>query len=114
MEKQGIEELTIVTLWSVDIIKKIFTLIEKSKKGKRVNGWDSLKFIKPLIELIRMVGSHKKLGKEWINLDEVEKAALNKIIKEELELEDEKAEEIGERVFYLLMEIGDFITDVSV
>ena len=114
MEQKGIEQLTEVTSWAVEIIKKVFVLVEKEKKGKRVTGWDALRFIKPLVTLVAMIGEYKEIGKEWIDLDDIEKATLNKLIKDELELEDDKAEEIGERIFYLLMEVGDFITDVSV
>jgi len=113
-EEYGIDKLTDATNWSVKLISKIIKLVKKGKSGKRVNGWDAIQFIKPLFELIALIGSHQQLGKEWKDLSDSEKIILRNLVKNGLEIEDdEKAKEIAERIFFLLLEIGDFITDVS-
>jgi len=113
-KKYEIETLESVATWTVTVITKIFKLIEKEKKGKKVTGWDALGFIKPLFDLLKIVGEYKKLGKEWLDLDESEKELLNLIVKENLDIEEAKAKEISERIFFILMEIGDFVSDMAV
>jgi len=113
-KKYEIETLESVATWTVTVITKIFKLIEKEKKGKKVTGWDALGFIKPLFDLLKIVGEYKQLGKEWTDLDETEKEMLSLVVKEHLEIEDTKAKEISERLFFILMEIGDFVSDMAV
>lgn len=111
-EKIGIETLKEVVEWNLLVLDKIFKLIEKAQKGKRVNGWDAIGFLQPLIKLISLVGKHQLIGKEWVDLDDEEKAYLCTMVKEGFDIENDKAEEVAERIFFILMEIGDCITDL--
>jgi len=107
MEK-GIENLKKVIIWHTDLIDEIFRLVDK-KKGKKVTGWVALKFIDNLFQLFPIIGNYKEIGAEWQDLDEGEKREIQALVKTELDIDDAFTEELAERLFYIIIEIGDFI-----
>tara|TARA_R110001606_G_scaffold106931_2_gene231512 strand:- start:2077 stop:2421 length:345 start_codon:yes stop_codon:yes gene_type:complete len=105
---KGIENLTKVALWSTQLITEIDQLTKK-KKGKKVTGWIALKFLDNIFQAIPIIMNYKEIGAEFEDLDDNEKQQLNALIKQEIDLKDDLAEEFVERIFYLIIEIGDTI-----
>ncbi len=105
---KGIENLKKVALWHTDLINEIEAIAQK-KKGKKVTGWVALRFLNNIFEAIPIVMNYQEIGAEFEDLDEVEKSELNLLIKNSLDLKDDLAEEFVERIFYLIIEIGDTI-----
>lgn len=112
-EKVGIDNLSELSLWTANVLNKTFDLVSKAKQGKRITGWDSFKFVNPLFNLMGIIAKHKELGKEWVDLDGEEKLQLQKYMQDSLDFEDKFAEELAERTYYVLMEVGDLITFIS-
>ncbi len=108
---KGIENLKNVVTWTTDLVDEIFKLIEK-KKGKKVTGWVALKFIDNLFALFPILQNYKEIGAEWVDLDEAEKAEIKALVKNELDIKDDFSEELAERLFYIIIELGDFISFV--
>lgn len=108
---KGIENLKNVVTWTTDLVDEIFKLIEK-KKGKKVTGWVALKFIDNLFALFPILQNYKEIGAEWVDLDEAEKAEIKALVKNELDIKDDFSEELAERLFYIIIEVGDFISFV--
>ena len=79
---KGIENLRKVALWMTQLISEI-----DQETEVQVVGYDT----------------------EFEDLDEQEKLLLNELIKSNLELKNDIAEEFVERIFYLIIEIGDTI-----
>lgn len=105
---KGIDNLKKVVRWNTDLIDEIFTLIEK-KKGKKVTGWVALKFLDNIFALYPIVSNYKEIGAEWVDLDELEKAEIKALVKAQLDIKDDFSEELAERLFYIIIELGDFI-----
>ncbi len=105
---KGIENLKKVALWHTDLINEIEAIAQK-KKGKKVTGWVALRFLNNIFEAIPIIMNYQEIGAEFEDLDEVEKSELNLLIKNSLDLKDDLAEEFVERIFYLIIEIGDTI-----
>jgi hypothetical protein len=105
---KGIENLKKVALWHTDLINEIEEIAQK-KKGKKVTGWVALRFLNNIFEAIPIIMNYQEIGAEFEDLDEVEKSELNLLIKNSLDLKDDLAEEFVERIFYLIIEIGDTI-----
>ena len=105
---KGIENLRKVALWMTQLIAEIDQLTKK-KKGKKVTGWVALRFLDNIFQAIPIIMNYKEIGAEFEDLDEQEKLLLNELIKSNLELKNEVAEEFVERIFYLIIEIGDTI-----
>lgn len=109
--KLGIENLSQVLLWHTDLFNEIAELINKAKEKKRkVTGWAALRFIDNLIGGIMLGTKYQQIALEWKDLDAEEKLQLQNLIKKELDVQDEFVEEVTERVFYLILEIGDTIS----
>jgi hypothetical protein len=109
----GIENLKKIVLWKTDLIQEIFELIDKKQsKGKKITGWAALKFIDNLFELLSIVKNYKEIANEWEDLDEQEKSEIQSLVKSSLEITDQYAEEFAERLFYISIEVGDFISFV--
>ena len=107
----GIENLKKIVLWKTDLIDEIFTLIDKKKKkGKKITGWAALKFLDNLFELVSIVKNYKEIANEWEDLDEQEKSQIQSLVKNSLDITDQFAEEFAERLFYISIEVGDFIS----
>lgn len=106
--KKGIENLKKVALWHTELINEVEAVVER-KKGKKVTGWIALRFLNNLFEAVPIVMKYDEIGKEFEDLDEKEKKELNDLIKENLSLADSLTEEFVERIFYLIIEIGDTI-----
>ena len=107
MEK-GIENLKKVALWHTELISEI-ELVSEKKKGKKVTGWVALRFLNNLFEAVPIILNYEEIGKEFQDLDSEEKKEINDLIKSNLDLKDDLAEELLERIFYLIIEIGDTI-----
>ncbi len=105
---KGIENLTKVALWSTQLITEVDQLTKK-KKGKKVTGWIALKFLDNIFQAIPIIMKYKEIGAEFEDLDDKEKKHLNALIKQEIDLKNDLAEEFVERIFYLIIEIGDTI-----
>ena len=105
---KGIENLKQVALWNTELINEIEALAQK-KKGKKVTGWIALRFLNNIFEAIPIIMNYNEIGAEFEDLDEAEKKELNALIKFNLDLKDDLAEEFVERIFYLIIEIGDTI-----
>ncbi len=105
---KGIENLKQVALWNTELINEIEELAQK-KKGKKVTGWIALRFLNNIFEAIPIIMNYNEIGAEFEDLDEAEKKELNALIKFNLDLKDDLAEEFVERIFYLIIEIGDTI-----
>lgn len=105
---KGIENLKKVAMWHTDLINEIEAIAQK-KKGKKVTGWVALRFLNNIFEAIPIIMNYQEIGAEFEDLDEVEKSELNLLIKNSLDLKDDLAEEFVERIFYLIIEIGDTI-----
>ena len=95
-------------MWHTDLINEIEAIAQK-KKGKKVTGWVALRFLNNIFEAIPIIMNYQEIGAEFEDLDEVEKSELNLLIKNSLDLKDDLAEEFVERIFYLIIEIGDTI-----
>lgn len=106
--KKGIENLKKVALWHTELINEVEAVVER-KKGKKVTGWIALRFLNNLFEAVPIIMNYQEIGKEFEDLDEKEKKELNDLIKENLSLADSLTEEFVERIFYLIIEIGDTI-----
>ena len=105
---RGISTLKEVVIWHTDLIEEIYNLVEK-KKGKKVTGWIALKFLDNLFQLFPIIAKYKDIGAEWQDLDFDEKAEIQELVKSELEIDHKFTEELAERLFYIIIEIGDFI-----
>ena len=105
---KGIENLKKVAMWHTDLINEIEAIAQK-KKGKKVTGWVALRFLNNIFEAIPIIMNYQEIGAEFEDLDKVEKSELNLLIKNSLDLKDDLAEEFVERIFYLIIEIGDTI-----
>jgi hypothetical protein len=106
--KKGIENLKTVALWHTELVNEIESVVER-KKGKKITGWIALRFLNNLFEAIPIIMNYKEIGAEFEDLDAEEKKELNLLIKSNLELKDDLSEEFVERIFYLIIEIGDTI-----
>jgi hypothetical protein len=104
--KKGIENLKKVALWHTELINEIESVVER-KKGKKITGWIALRFLNNVFDAIIM--NYNEIGKEFEDLDDVEKQELNVLIQSNMNLKDDVTEEFVERIFYLIIEIGDTI-----
>jgi len=105
---KGIETLKEVIIWHTDLIEEIYDLVEK-KKGKKVTGWVAFKFIDNLFQLFPLVSKYQEIGAEWQDLDFDEKTEIQQLVKNQLSIDHKFTEELAERLFYIIIEIGDFI-----
>lgn len=112
--KYGIETLKEVAIWNVNLIEEIYALVEKAKekkkRGRKISGWAATKFIDDLVNGIMLGAKYEEIALEWLDLDEEEKKQLVNLVRKELDIEHAFAEEVAERLFYLLLEIGDTMT----
>lgn len=106
--KKGIENLKKVAMWHTDLIAEVEDVMKK-KKGKKVTGWIALRFLNNIFDAVPIVMNYQEIGKEFEDLDADEKKELNHLIKSNLDLKDDVTEEFVERIFYLIIEIGDTI-----
>lgn len=106
--KKGIENLKKVAMWHAELITEVEDVIHK-RKGKKVTGWIALRFLNNIFDAVPIVMNYQEIGKEFEDLDADEKKELNLLIKSSLKLKDELTEEFVERIFYLIIEIGDTI-----
>lgn len=107
----GIENLKQVLVWGTDLVDEISDIIKKAKERKgKVTGWAALRFIDNLIQGFTIGGKYKQISLEWLDLSPGEKIQLQRLIQDKLEIQDEFAEEVAERIFYIVLEIGDTIT----
>lgn len=111
-QKYGIENLKEIIIWKTDLIEEIYELIEKAKKRKAkgrkpLTGWAALKFIDNLIKGIMIGTKYEQIALEWMDLDKGEKDLLQQLVKARLDIQDEFAQEVAERLFYLMIETGD-------
>ena len=105
---KGIHTLKEVITWHTDLIEEIYNLVEK-KKGKKITGWVAFKFLDNLFQLFPILAKYKEIGAEWQDLDENEKAEIQQLVKDQLNIDHKFTEELAERLFYIIIEIGDFI-----
>nr|MCK4930170.1 hypothetical protein [Nanoarchaeota archaeon] len=105
---KGIETLKEVIIWHTDLIEEIYDLVEK-KKGKKVTGWVAFKFLDNLFQLFPILTKHKEIAAEWQDLDFDEKAEIQQLVKTQLKIEHQYTEELAERLFYIIIELGDFL-----
>lgn len=108
--KFGIENLKKLQIWKAALIKEIWGLMDKAKKGRKPNGWDAFKFIDDAFDLGKIMKKYDEIGKEWTDLDESEKQELQQIFAAELNLGDDHADEFGERTNFVMMVLADYIT----
>tara|TARA_B100000963_G_scaffold110861_1_gene96477 strand:+ start:1441 stop:1785 length:345 start_codon:yes stop_codon:yes gene_type:complete len=108
---KGIENLKKVVTWCTELVDEIFNLIEK-KQGKKITGFVALKFLDNLFALFPILQNYKEIGAEWVDLDEQEKADIKALVKFQLDIKDDFSEELAERLFYIIIELGDFIAFV--
>jgi len=106
--KKGIENLKKVVLWHTELINEIESVVER-KKGKKITGWIALRFLNNVFDAVPIVMNYQEIGKEFEDLDDSEKQELNLLIKSNMNLKDDVTEEFVERIFYLIIEIGDTI-----
>ena len=111
-QKYGIENLKEIIIWKTDLIEEIYELIEKAKKRKAkgrkpLTGGAALKFIDNLIKGIMIGTKYEQIALEWMDLDKGEKDLLQQLVKARLDIQDEFAQEVAERLFYLMIETGD-------
>jgi hypothetical protein len=106
--KKGIETLIELLTWHTDLIDEIYQLVEK-KKGKKVTGWIAFKFLDNLFQLFPILTKHKEIAAEWQDLDYTEKSEIQNIVKTQLKIEHAHTEELAERLFYIIIELGDFL-----
>ena len=62
-----------------------------------------------MFDAVPIIMNYQEIGKEFEDLDDVEKQELNGLIRSNLSLKDDVTEEFVERIFYLIIEIGDTI-----
>ncbi len=106
--KKGIETLKELLTWHTDLIQEIYDLVEK-KKGKKVTGWIAFKFLDNLFQLFPILTKHKDIADEWQDLDFDEKAEIQQLVRTQLNIEHKHTEELAERLFYIIIELGDFL-----
>ncbi len=106
--KKGIETLKDLLTWHTDLIDEIYKIVEK-KKGRKVTGWVALRFIDNLFQLFPILTKHKEIAAEWQDLDFDEKAEIQQMVKTQLNIEHQHTEELAERLFYIIIELGDFL-----
>jgi hypothetical protein len=106
--KKGIENLKKVALWHTELINEIESVVER-KKGKKITGWIALRFLNNVFDAVPIIMNYNEIGKEFEDLDDVEKQELNVLIQSNMNLKDDVTEEFVERIFYLIIEIGDTI-----
>jgi hypothetical protein len=112
---EGIENLREVVIWKTELIQEVYELVDKSNKRraagrKPITGWAALQFIDNLFQGMKIASNYENIAKEWVDLDDQEKELLKQLVKQKLDIEDAFAEEFAERLFYMLMEIGDFVS----
>ena len=111
MEHKGIQTLTELLTWHTDLIDEIYQIVEK-KKGKKVTGWVAFKFLDNLFQLFPILTKHKEIAAEWQDLDFDEKAQIQEMVRTQLNIEHKHTEELAERLFYIIIELGDFLAFV--
>ena len=107
---KGIENLKKVVTWHTELIDEIFELVDRKKKrGGKITGWVALKFLDNLFQLFPILSNYKEIGAEWQDLDDTEKAEIQQLVKDQLDINDAFSQEFAERLFYIIIEIGDTI-----
>ena len=109
--KKGINTLKELLTWHTDLIDEIYQIVE-NKKGKKVTGWVALKFLDNLFQLFPILTKHKDRAAEWQDLDFDEKAQIQEMVRTQLNIEHKHTEELAERLFYIIIELGDFLAFV--
>jgi len=82
----GIENLKNVIVWKTELIQEVYELVDKSNKRKAagrkpITGWAALQFIDNLFQGMSIASNYEAIGKEWMDLDDSEKALLQQLVK---------------------------------
>ena len=107
--KYGIENLKKLQSWKAGLLEEVLRIIERKKQGKVVNGWIALRFIDDIFEFGRVMKKYDEIGKEFKDLDEAEKAELNQIFEQELDIENDQLEEFAEKTNKISSELASYI-----
>jgi len=107
--KYGIENLKKLQSWKAGLLEEIIRIMQRKKDGKVVNGWVALRFIDDAFEFGKVMQKYEEIGKEFKDLDEMERLELNKIFENELDIESDKLEEFAERTNKISSELASYI-----
>lgn len=107
MENLGIDNLKVVALFGINLAESLDKKLEDGKIGV-FEGLDLLKDLKKVPKLI--VSAPKALG-ELQDLDDVERKELVQLVQDELDLRNDKVEEMVEKGIAAMANIAGLVED---
>lgn len=111
MEKLGIENLKIAVFSVINLAEKIE---DKHSDDGKISLMEALNVgTSSFTNVVKVIKSGKQLKAEFLDLDEFEKAELLELIKAELDLQNDKVENIVEKAIELLMNLEELISAIS-
>jgi hypothetical protein len=105
----GIETLKSVKSLEASVIKKVWTILDKKKRGIKISPTVAFNFLADGWALGVIISKHDQLGKEWKDLGSSEVAELNAHFAAELGMENEKAALVAAATSELSIQIAKYI-----
>ena len=96
-----------------NVIKKIWKILDKKKRGIKISALVALEFLADGWALGVIISKHDQIGKEWKDLGTLEVQELNAHFAAELGMEDEKAALVAAATSELSIQIAKYIELMS-
>jgi hypothetical protein len=109
----GIETLKSVKTLEASVIKKIWVILDKKKRGVKISPLVALNFLSDGWALGIIISKHQELAKEWQDMDSAEIQSLNAHFAAELGMENEKAALVAQATSELSIQIAKYIELMS-
>ena len=105
----GIETLKTVKSLEASVIKKIWNILDKKKRGIKISPLVALNFLADGWALGIIISKHQQIAKEWQDLSSAEIQSLNAHFAAELGMENEKAALVAQATSELSIQIAKYI-----
>lgn len=110
MEKLGIENLKVAVIAVITLAEKIE---DKNADDGKISLGEALSVgVGSFGDIVKVVKSGKQIKDEFIDLDLAEKEELLSLIKDELDLDNDKVEDIVEKAVELLIDLDELIAAI--
>lgn len=109
----GIETLKSVKTLEANVIKKVWKILDKKKRGIKISPTVAFNFLADGWDLGVIITKHDQLAKEWKDLGSSEIQELNAHFATELGMENEKAALVAAATSELSIQIAKYIELMS-
>lgn len=105
----GIDTLKKVKTLEASVIKKVWKILDKKKRGIKISALVALEFLADGWALGVIISKHDQIAKEWTDLSTSEIQELNAHFAAELDMENEKAALVAAATSELSIQIAKYI-----